>query len=151
MTAGSWSTPWPTGCGPAAPGGCCPMTSALADRRPLLPLLAAAGMVGTGPRHPPHPGAAPPRPPAHPDRGHPGQPEHQDHRTGGRHGADGAKKVNGRKRHLLVDTLGLIIKVHLTAADVGDRDGAMELLRRLDRRRVPRLRHGWSMAATAAP
>src|SRR5918993_663368 len=30
-----------------------------------------------------------------------------------------------------------------TAADVGDRDGAMELLRRLDRRRFPRLRHGW--------
>ncbi len=63
--------------------------------------------------------------------------------NGGRHGYDGAKKVNGRKRHLLVDTLGLIIKVHLTAADVGDRDGAMELLRRLDRRRFPRLRHGW--------
>ena len=63
--------------------------------------------------------------------------------NGGRHGYDGAKKVNGRKRHLLVDTLGLIIKVHLTAADVGDRDGAAALLRRLDRRRFPRLRHGW--------
>jgi putative transposase len=31
----------------------------------------------------------------------------------------------------------------VTAADVGDRDGAMALLRRLDRRRFPRLRHGW--------
>jgi putative transposase len=26
MTAASWSTPWPPGCGPAAPGGCWPMT-----------------------------------------------------------------------------------------------------------------------------
>jgi putative transposase len=31
----------------------------------------------------------------------------------------------------------------VTAADVGDRDGAMALLGRLDRRRFPRLRHGW--------
>jgi transposase len=31
----------------------------------------------------------------------------------------------------------------VTAADVGDRDGATQLLRRLDRRRFPRLRHGW--------
>ena len=31
----------------------------------------------------------------------------------------------------------------MTAADVGDRDGAAQLLRSLDRRRFPRLRHGW--------
>jgi putative transposase len=62
--------------------------------------------------------------------------------SGGPHGYDGAKKVNGRKRHLLVDTLGLICKV-CVAADVGDRDGAAQLLRSLDRRRLPRLRHGW--------
>ncbi len=41
-----------------------------------------------------------------PQRGGPGQPEREDHRKGGPHGFDGAKKVNGRKRHLLVDTLG---------------------------------------------
>jgi transposase len=34
--------------------------------------------------------------------------------------------------------------VHVTPADVGDRDGAAELLERLDRRRFPRLRHGWA-------
>jgi putative transposase len=78
-----------------------------------------------------------------PQRSHPGQPERQDHRAGGPHGYDGPKRLNGRKRHLLVDTLGLICKVHLSAADVGDRDGAMVLLRRLDRRRFPRLRYGW--------
>ena len=35
-------------------------------------------------------------------------------------GSDGGKKVNGRKRHLLVDTLGLILGVWVTAADIGD-------------------------------
>jgi putative transposase len=43
----------------------------------------------------------------------------------------------------MVDTLGLVVTAHVTAADVGDRDGAAELLRRLDWRRFPRLRHGW--------
>ena len=51
--------------------------------------------------------------------------------------------MNGRKRHLLVETLGLVLKAHVTPADVGDRDGAAELLGRLDRRQLPRLRHGW--------
>jgi transposase len=32
----------------------------------------------------------------------------------------------------------------VTPADTSDRDGAIELLRRLDRRRLPRLRHGWA-------
>jgi hypothetical protein len=44
-----------------------------------------------------------------------------------------------------------VIKVHLTAADVGDRDGALELLRRLDRRRFPRLRHGWADGGYRGP
>jgi transposase len=61
---------------------------------------------------------------------------------GGWHGVDGAKKVNGRKRHLLVDTLGLLLRVRVTAGDVGDRDGAAMLLH--DVRTVfPRLRYGW--------
>jgi putative transposase len=54
------------------------------------------------------------------------------------------------QRHLLVDTLGLVIKVYMTAADVGDRDGAVELLGRLDRRRFPRRGTAGPMAATAA-
>jgi DDE family transposase len=40
--------------------------------------------------------------------------------------------------------LGLLLAVHVTPADTGDRDGAAELLRRLDRRHVPRLRYGWA-------
>jgi len=38
------------------------------------------------------------------------------------------KKSNGRKRHLVVDTLGLILVVLITAASVQDRDGAVPAL-----------------------
>ena len=107
--------------------------------------------MGTGPRRAAHSGADPPRPSTHARRGDPGQPERQDHRTGGRHGYDGAKRLNGRKRHLLVDTLGLVCKVQVTAADIGDRDGAVALLGRLDRRRFPRLRHGWADSGYRGP
>lgn len=43
---------------------------------------------------------------------------------GGDSGFDGAKKVKGRKRHMLVDTMGLLLAVSVTAASVTDRDGA---------------------------
>jgi transposase len=38
-------------------------------------------------------------------------------------GFDGGKKINGRKRHLVVDTLGLMLALVVTAASVQDRDG----------------------------
>jgi putative transposase len=43
-------------------------------------------------------------------------------------GYDAGKKIKGRKRHLLVDTLGLVLGVLVTSAAVQDRDGAVELL-----------------------
>ena len=43
-------------------------------------------------------------------------------------GFDGGKKINGRKRHLAVDSLGLVLAVVVTAASVQDRDGAFRLL-----------------------
>ena len=43
-------------------------------------------------------------------------------------GWDAAKKVNGRKRHIAVDVMGLILDVVITAASVQDRDGARPLL-----------------------
>jgi transposase len=43
-------------------------------------------------------------------------------------GFDGGKKINGRKRHIAVDTLGLLLTVVVTAASVQDRDGAYRLL-----------------------
>ena len=48
--------------------------------------------------------------------------------VGGEHGFDGAKKVNGRKRHILVDTMGNLLKVLSHAANIGERAGAEELL-----------------------
>jgi putative transposase len=48
--------------------------------------------------------------------------------SGGPKGYDAGKKVKGRKRHLLVDTMGLILAVAVTPADVQDRDGAKEVL-----------------------
>jgi transposase len=46
-------------------------------------------------------------------------------------GWDAGKKVNGRKRHLAVDTLGLLLVVMVTGASVQDRDAARPLLWRL--------------------
>jgi transposase len=46
-------------------------------------------------------------------------------------GWDGGKKVAGRKRHLVVDCLGLVLVVMVTAASVQDRDAAVTLLERL--------------------
>jgi transposase len=43
-------------------------------------------------------------------------------------GWDNGKKVNGRKRHIAVDTLGLLLVVVVTAASIQDRDGAVPLL-----------------------
>ncbi|WP_455770584.1 IS5 family transposase [Streptomyces antibioticus] len=43
-------------------------------------------------------------------------------------GFDGGKLINGRKRHVVVDTLGLLLGVMVTAADVGDRAAAQVLL-----------------------
>ena len=58
-------------------------------------------------------------------------------------GFDGGKKVKGRKRHILVDTLGLLLVVIVTAANVGDRAGLMQLLRTYFRDGVKRLRKLW--------
>ncbi|MGA2843745.1 MAG: IS5 family transposase [Steroidobacteraceae bacterium] len=44
-------------------------------------------------------------------------------------GFDAGKKVTGRKRHILVDTLGLLLSVIVHPADVQDRDGARQVLR----------------------
>jgi putative transposase len=48
--------------------------------------------------------------------------------VGGEHGFDGGKKVNGRKRHILVDTMGNLLSVLAHAANIGERAGAEQLL-----------------------
>ncbi len=49
---------------------------------------------------------------------------------GGVVGYDAAKRINGRKRHLLVDTLGLLLGIHVTPASATEREGAQGLLGR---------------------
>jgi putative transposase len=57
-------------------------------------------------------------------------------------GYDGGKKVRGRKRHLLVDTEGLVLEAKVHSATVPDQDGIGLLLERA-RDRLPRLSHLW--------
>jgi putative transposase len=54
-------------------------------------------------------------------------------------GTDGGKRVHGRKRHILVDTLGLLIAVVVTAANVDDARAAQTLLGRTREEDLPRL------------
>jgi putative transposase len=68
--------------------------------------------------------------------------------AGGVRGYDGGKKIRGRKRHILVDTLGLLLLVVVTAANVQDRNGAQLLLSPLATQ-FRRLRLIWADGAYA--
>ncbi|MFE0631228.1 IS5 family transposase [Streptomyces sp. NPDC058864] len=61
-------------------------------------------------------------------------------------GFDAGKKINGRKRHIVVDTLGLLLAVTVTAASVTDRDAGHSLLTRL-RERHWRVTQVWADGA----
>lgn len=65
--------------------------------------------------------------------------------TSDQRGFDAGKKITGRKRHVLVDPLGLILRVMVLPANIQDRDGARQLLgsffAQQPRRRV---RHIWA-------
>ena len=65
---------------------------------------------------------------------------------GGEVGFDNARKItgNGRKRHIVVDTLGLLLCVVVTSGAVQDYEAAPELLSKLDRTNYPRLRKIWA-------
>jgi len=58
---------------------------------------------------------------------------------GGEHGYDGAKQINGRKRHIVVDTLGLLMAVVVTAGNVDDAAGAQKVVGQLQPEALPRL------------
>lgn len=58
---------------------------------------------------------------------------------GGDVGYDGGKKIKGRKRHIVVDTLGLLLAVAVTAANCDDGTFASDALCQLDPERYPRL------------
>ncbi len=61
---------------------------------------------------------------------------------GEQRGYDGGKKVRGRKRHILVDTEGLVLKAKVHSAKLPDEDG-IKLLLESARGRLPRLSHLW--------
>ena len=89
----------------------------------------------------------------HAQRRDPGQSIGQDQSKGGPRGYDAHKQVKGRKRHLLVDTQGFVLKVVVSAADVQDRDGARLLAHalRLYGPDLPRLSLVWADAGYGGP
>jgi putative transposase len=60
--------------------------------------------------------------------------------AGGPRGYDAGKRIYGRKRHIVTDTNGLLLGVHVHPANVQDCHGAVPLLERV-RSRFPKLRH----------
>lgn len=67
---------------------------------------------------------------------------------GGERGYDAGKNVKGRKRHMLVDTLGLVLLVVVTAASTQDRDGAKIVFQKV-KERCSRLQRIWADSAYA--
>jgi Transposase DDE domain len=95
-------------------------------------LLAHRRHVGAGARC--STGENPPsgRSPRDSKRGYLRQPVGEARRKRGVRGYDRARKVNRCKRHLLVNTGGLVMKAKVHPADLADREGARELLERVD-------------------
>ena len=63
---------------------------------------------------------------------------------GDERGYDGGKKVTGRKRHIFVDTLGLVLAVAVTTAALDDAAGAPQLFKQIDPNDFPRLEKVWA-------
>jgi putative transposase len=82
------------------------------------------------------------------------QPEREECRKGGScidpHGFDAGKLIKGKKRHILVDKLGLLLHALVTAANVQDRDGGVLLLSTLFGQ-FPFLRKLFADSAYAGP
>ena len=64
--------------------------------------------------------------------------------VGGERGFDGGKKITGRKRHFVVDTLGLLVAVVVTAASADDGRAAPAVLGQLHQDQYPRLKKVWA-------
>ncbi len=108
----------------------------------LLGLAASWDLAGDSRRAALH-DAAVPGPPAQPQRGHHRQPVGADHGERGPRGYDAGQQVQGRKRHIVVDTQGLLLAVAVHPADVPDRDGAKLVISKLTGR-FPRLSLIWA-------
>src|SRR3954471_7119389 len=116
---------------PRAPRAAAPGIPAVADDLRLLPPVPDHRGLGNHPSLSGHDAARERRPGGQPDRCDHRHPKHQDHGKGGPRGYDAAKKVKGRKRHVAVDTLGLLLGVIVHAADIQDADSAGDLLKQI--------------------
>lgn len=72
------------------------------------------------------------------------QPEHKNNRDGWRTGLRRREKINGRKRQILVDTLGLLLAVVVTQAKLDDAAAAPLLFNDLRPEKLPRLEVVWA-------
>jgi hypothetical protein len=111
-------------------------------RGPLGMIISAVGgSMGRGSRYMPVSGkrSASQRVAPHAQCGCPGQSDGADDAPWRRAGIRRRKKNTGRKRHVVVDTVGLLWAVLVSAAKVQDRDGAKQVLECLVGR-MPRLR-----------
>jgi putative transposase len=110
--------------------------SALEDRLQLLPVVDLGRHLGSSPWYPP-----PPRPNSSRSSANASiDSQSVKSAEGGQEiDTDGGKKVHGRKRHILVDTLGFLLAVVVTAANVNDGRAAPQVLGQLSDKQVPRL------------
>jgi transposase len=70
--------------------------------------------------------------------------------SGGVRGYDAGKRINGRKRHIVTDTLGLLVGLVVHSAGIQDRDGAPDVLNAVATR-YPWLRHSFADGGYAGP
>lgn len=70
--------------------------------------------------------------------------------AGGPRGFDAGKKIKGRKRHIITDTLGHLIGIDVHPADIQDRDGAVRVIKAI-RSLYPWLRHLFADGGYAGP
>jgi transposase len=70
--------------------------------------------------------------------------------SGGIRGYDAGKRIKGRKRHIVTDTVGLLIGLVVHSAEIQDRDGAPDVLKAIASR-YPSLRHVFADGGYAGP
>lgn len=64
--------------------------------------------------------------------------------AGGERGYDAGKRINGRKRHIITDTIGNLLEIVVHAADIQDRDGAKLALNKLSKATKAALQKIWA-------